>query len=34
MKNLIQMTDDPLLKDSLRFLREREVVLFRDSAKY
>jgi spore coat protein JC len=27
-ENLIQMTDDPLLKDSLRFLREREVVHF------
>ena len=27
-ENLIKMTDDPLLKDTLRFLREREVVHF------
>ena len=27
-ERLIQLTDDPLLKDSLRFLREREVVHF------
>ncbi len=27
-ENLIKMTDDPLLKDSLRYLREREVVHF------
>ena len=27
-ENLIKMTDDPLLKNTLRFLREREVVHF------
>ncbi len=27
-ENLIKMTDDPLLKDALRYLREREVVHF------
>lgn len=27
-ENLIKMTDDPLLKDSLKYLREREVVHF------
>jgi len=27
-ENLLQLTDDPLLKDALRFLREREVVHF------
>jgi spore coat protein JC len=27
-ENLLELTDDPLLKDSLRFLREREVVHF------
>jgi spore coat protein JC len=27
-ENLIKMTDDALLKDSLRYLREREVVHF------
>jgi spore coat protein JC len=27
-ENLIKMSDDPLLKDSLRYLREREVVHF------
>lgn len=27
-ENLLGMTDDPLLKDTLRFLREREIVHF------
>ncbi len=27
-ENLINMTDDPLVKDTLRYLREREVVHF------
>lgn len=27
-ENLLKLTDDPLLSDALRFLREREVVHF------
>ncbi len=27
-ENLIMLTDDPLVKDTLRFLREREIVHF------
>jgi spore coat protein JC len=27
-ENLIHLTDDPLVKDVLRFLREREIVHF------